>query len=121
MYSTHKGADAGKFELTAGKFYGDAEKDKGIKTSQDAKFYAASAKFDKPFSNEEKPLVVQFTVKHEQNIDCGGGYVKLFDCSLDQVGLKFRYRQGYKYLIHKFIGFRRFRKCHKLLNLVNFS
>jgi hypothetical protein len=25
----------------------------------------------------------QFTVKHEQNIDCGGGYAKLFDCSLD--------------------------------------
>jgi len=87
VYSTHKGAEAGKFELTAGKFYGDAEKDKGIKTSQDAKFYAASAKFDKAFSNEEKPLVVQFTVKHEQNIDCGGGYVKLFDCSLDQTDM----------------------------------
>ena len=97
MYSTHKGAEAGKFELTAGKFYGDAEKDKGIKTSQDAKFYAASAKFDKSFSNEEKTLVVQFTVKHEQNIDCGGGYVKLFDCSLDQVGdLQFTSRLKYK-------------------------
>lgn len=28
--------------------------------------------------------VIQFTVKHEQNIDCGGGYVKLFPCDLDQ-------------------------------------
>jgi len=28
--------------------------------------------------------VVQFTVKHEQNIDCGGGYVKLFPASLSQ-------------------------------------
>ena len=83
MYSTFKGGEAGKFELTAGKFYGDEDKDKGLKTSQDAKFYGLSAKFKK-FSNEEKPIVVQFTVKHEQNIDCGGGYVKLFDCSLDQ-------------------------------------
>ncbi|CAG9833865.1 unnamed protein product [Diabrotica balteata] len=24
-----------------------------------------------------KDLVIQFTVKHEQNIDCGGGYVKV--------------------------------------------
>jgi calreticulin len=80
--STQKGSDAGKFVLTAGKFYGDAEKDKGIQTSQDAKFYASSAEF-KPFSNKDKPLVLQFTVKHEQNIDCGGGYAKLFDCSLD--------------------------------------
>lgn len=23
-------------------------------------------------------------MKHEQNIDCGGGYVKVFDCGLDQ-------------------------------------
>jgi len=83
VQSTHKGAEAGKFEWTAGKFYGDADKDKGIQTSQDAKFYALSSEF-KPVSNKDKPLVLQFTVKHEQNIDCGGGYAKLFDCSLDQ-------------------------------------
>jgi hypothetical protein len=34
VLSTHKGNDAGKFVLTAGKFYGDAEKSKGIQTSQ---------------------------------------------------------------------------------------
>merc|ERR1712223_1617909 len=83
VQSTSKGADAGKFVVTAGKFYGDAEKDKGIQTSQDAKFYALSKEFE-PFSNADKPLVIQFTVKHEQNIDCGGGYAKIFDCSLDQ-------------------------------------
>lgn len=82
--STHKGAEAGKFKWTAGKFYNDADKDKGIQTSQDAKFYALSAKFDKPFSNEGKPLVIQFRVKHEQEIDCGGGYVKVFGSDLDQ-------------------------------------
>jgi len=86
VQSTHKGAEAGKFVVTAGKFFGDAEKDKGIQTSQDAKFYALSKEF-KPFSNAEKPLVVQFTVKHEQNIDCGGGYAKIFDCSLDQTDM----------------------------------
>jgi len=86
VQSTHKGAEAGKFELTAGKFYGDAEKDKGLQTSQDARFYGLSAEH-KPFSNRDKPLVVQFTVKHEQNIDCGGGYVKMFDCSLDQTDM----------------------------------
>jgi calreticulin len=83
VYSKHPGKEFGKFKWTAGKFYNDAEKDKGIQTSEDAKFYAISRKF-KPFSNKDKPLVIQFTVKHEQNIDCGGGYVKLFDCSLNQ-------------------------------------
>lgn len=72
-----KSKDLGKFQLTAGKWYGDKTEDSGIQTSQDAKFYAISSKIPKPFSNEGKPLVLQFTVKHEQNIDCGGGYIKL--------------------------------------------
>lgn len=55
----------------------------GLQTSQDARFYALSSRFDS-FSNKGKTLVVQFTVKHEQNIDCGGGYVKLFPQDLDQ-------------------------------------
>ncbi|CAD5112255.1 DgyrCDS1486 [Dimorphilus gyrociliatus] len=80
--SKHR-SDQGKFELSAGKFYGDAEKDKGIRTSEDARFYGISASFDK-FSNEGKTLVIQFSVKHEQNIDCGGGYVKVFPSDLKQ-------------------------------------
>jgi len=81
--STFKGAEQGKFELSHGKFYGDAEKDMGLQTSQDARFYGISAKFD-TFSNEGKTLVVQFTVKHEQKIDCGGGYIKLYPAGMDQ-------------------------------------
>jgi len=76
IQSKHK-SDYGEWKLTSGKFYGDLEEDKGIQTSQDARFYAISSKFPKSHSNEKKTLVVQFSVKHEQNIDCGGGYVKL--------------------------------------------
>merc|ERR1712055_59591 len=86
VQSTHKGADAGKFVLSAGKFYGDEQLDQGARTSQDARFYGMSAAFP-PVSNVDKPLVIQFTVKHEQNIDCGGGYIKLFDCKLDQADM----------------------------------
>lgn len=58
----------------------------GLQTSQDARFYASSARFE-PFSNEGKSLVIQFTVKHEQKIDCGGGYVKVFPGDLDQAAM----------------------------------
>jgi len=74
---------AGTWDVTAGKFYGDAEADKGLHTTTDARFYAISAKFD-DFSNKDKALVLQFRIKHEQNIDCGGGYVKLMPKSVDQ-------------------------------------
>jgi len=83
--SKHKD-DLGEFKLSAGKFYGDAEKDVGAQTSQDARFYAMSAAFPK-FSNKGKKTVIQFTVKHEQNIDCGGGYVKVFPSTMDQTDM----------------------------------
>jgi len=85
--STAKGEAQGAFKLTAGKFYGDAAKDVGIQTSQDARFYGISAKLAEPFTNEGKSLVIQFTVKHEQSIDCGGGYIKLYPVGLDQTQL----------------------------------
>merc|ERR1711959_730869 len=66
----------GTMKVSAGKFYGDAEASKGLQTSQDAKFYGIMAK-TKEFSNEGKTLVVQFSAKHEQDIDCGGAYLKL--------------------------------------------
>jgi len=75
---------AGTWKHTAGDFYGDAEEDKGLQTGEDARFYAISSKLATPFSNEGKDLVVQFSVKHQQNIDCGGGYIKLLPSSLDQ-------------------------------------
>lgn len=80
-------SDYGKFVRSNGKFHGDAEKDYGLKSSQDAKFYALSTKFPKSFSNKEKTLVIQYSVKHEQNIDCGGGYVKVFPSTLDQADM----------------------------------
>lgn len=58
----------------------------GLQTSQDARFYALSHKFA-PFSSAGKAVVYQFSVKHEQNIDCGGGYIKVFDCKLDQTDM----------------------------------
>jgi len=73
----------GKFTLSAGDFAGDAEADKGLFTSQDARFYTTSAKIEE-FSNKGKDLVIQFSVKHGQKIDCGGGYIKLIPAGLDQ-------------------------------------
>jgi len=82
VVSKHKGASAGEFSTSAGTYYADPN-DKGLKTTEDARFYQISAEM-KGFSNKGKDLVVQYSVKHEQNIDCGGGYVKLLPAGLDQ-------------------------------------
>jgi len=75
---------AGEWKHTAGEWYGDAQADKGIQTGQDARFFAISSKLPKPFSNKGKDLVLQFSVKHPQKIDCGGGYIKLMPADIDQ-------------------------------------
>lgn len=75
--------DMGSWSHTSGKWHGDKE-DKGIKTDKDARFYGLSAKLDSEFNNLDKDLVIQFSVKHEQKLDCGGAYIKLLPSPLDQ-------------------------------------
>jgi len=80
--------EAGAWKVSAGKFHAyDDNKVVGLQTSQDARFYAISSKFPK-FSNKNSKLVVSYSVKHEQNIDCGGGYLKLLPAGLDQADFK---------------------------------
>ena len=74
----------GFFILTAGKYYGHPEKSKGIQAFQDGRRYGISARFP-PFSNKNKTLVIQFTVKNEQDTKCVGTYIKLFNCSLQPI------------------------------------
>lgn len=76
----------GDWKHTAGKWYGDAEGDKGIQTTPDARFYAIWAEMPEAFDNKDKDLVLQYSVKHEQKLDCGGGYLKLIpESSKDQM------------------------------------
>jgi len=83
VVSNWKSSELGKWGHSAGEWYGDAEADKGLQTTQDAKFYAISTKFP-GFSNEGKDLVIQFQVAFPQKIDCGGGYIKVASSSVDQ-------------------------------------
>jgi len=76
----------GKFEISAGQFFLDADEDKGLRTTEDYRFYTASAKFPE-FSNKGKTLVVQYSVKNEQNLDCGGAYIKLYPAGTEQAHL----------------------------------
>ncbi|KAF9615666.1 hypothetical protein IFM89_026020 [Coptis chinensis] len=55
----------------------------GIQTSIDAKHSAISAKIPE-FSNKDRTLVHQYSVKFEQDIECGGAYIKLHSGYVNQ-------------------------------------
>ena len=69
-------AELGTFEHTAGKYYADAD-NKGIQTTTDARFFGAIAPLATEFKSTDKTLVLQYSVKNEQDLGCGGAYIKL--------------------------------------------
>ena len=80
---------AGDFVRTAGKFPGDdGALSNGVQTTPDASFYAMTSSFDEVVDTKDSDLVVQFSVKHEQSIDCGGGYIKILPASVSDKQIK---------------------------------
>lgn len=55
----------------------------GIQTTSDAKHFAISAKIPE-FSNKNRTLVLQYSIRFEQEIECGGGYIKLLSGFVNQ-------------------------------------
>ncbi|KAH9489037.1 hypothetical protein Btru_039681 [Bulinus truncatus] len=62
-------------------------RDLGLVLKSKAKHHAVAAKLDKPFEFDGKPLIVQYEVKFQNGIDCGGAYIKLLSKSA-QLNLK---------------------------------
>ncbi|KAI5390387.1 Calreticulin-3, variant 2 [Lathyrus oleraceus] len=73
---------AGTFKYTAGKWPGDPD-DKGIQTYNDAKHFSISAKIPE-LTNVNRTLVLQYSIKFEQDVECGGGYIKLLSGYVNQ-------------------------------------
>lgn len=51
--------------------------DKGLVVKSPAAHHAISAKFNKPIDNKDNTLVVQYEVKLQKTLECGGAYIKL--------------------------------------------
>jgi len=75
--------ERGKLALSAGQHFTDETKERGLKTTEDARFYHLTTGFEE-FDNKGKTLVLQYSLKQDQRIDCGGGYVKLHPAGIDQ-------------------------------------
>ncbi|KAI5920835.1 Calreticulin family-domain-containing protein [Camillea tinctor] len=57
--------------------YKGMEGDKGLVVKNPAAHHAISAKFPKKIDNKGKTLVVQYEVKLQKGLECGGAYLKL--------------------------------------------
>jgi calreticulin len=77
-------SERGRLTLATGKWATNPEVERGLQTTEDARFYTLSTKFPE-FTNVNSVLVVQYSLKQTQTVDCGGAYIKLHPKGLDQV------------------------------------
>ena len=61
------------------------EDDKGMFLSQSHKHYGISTKFDTPLTlkSDQKELVIQYELKFDEELQCGGAYIKLLRANPD--------------------------------------
>jgi calnexin len=67
----------GNWEVEEPTVYKGIAGDKGLVLKDKAAHHAISAKFDEPIDNKGKTLVVQYEVKLQNFLECGGAYMKL--------------------------------------------
>eukprot|EP00600_Ochromonadales_sp_CCMP1393_P004735 CAMPEP_0174961104 /NCGR_PEP_ID=MMETSP0004_2-20121128/4060_1 /TAXON_ID=420556 /ORGANISM="Ochromonas sp., Strain CCMP1393" /LENGTH=495 /DNA_ID=CAMNT_0016209523 /DNA_START=258 /DNA_END=1745 /DNA_ORIENTATION=- len=54
------------------------ENDKGLQLTQEMKHYGVASKVDPPFHGHSgQDIIIQFEVKLEETLECGGAYIKL--------------------------------------------
>ncbi|KAF9322842.1 hypothetical protein BG006_002013 [Podila minutissima] len=69
--------DLGAFEISSGSWSTGKDYSRGLRTTQDARFYSASTPLSSVFDTSNQDLIVQYTVKQEIHQECGGSYIKL--------------------------------------------
>lgn len=78
----------GEWRVEEPRVYKGINGDKGLVLKNVAAHHAISAKFDKPLNNKGKTLVVQYEVMLQNNLECGGAYLKLITESQDDIRFK---------------------------------
>lgn len=67
----------GKWNVEESSVYPAFDGDKGLVVKSPAAHHAISYVFDKPFDNKDNDLVLQYEVKFQEGLNCGGAYIKL--------------------------------------------
>lgn len=76
---------SGRWNVEEPRVFKGINGDKGLVLKNAAAHHAISAKFQKPLDNKGKTLVVQYEVKLQNDLECGGAYLKLITESQDDI------------------------------------
>jgi len=71
----------GEWRVAEGSAPHTVKGDKGLIVSSEARKHAISAKFPKVLDNTDKDIVIQYELRLQKELDCGGAYIKLLTAS----------------------------------------
>ncbi|KAK2949596.1 putative Calnexin like protein [Blattamonas nauphoetae] len=74
----------GRVVSSPGQWYGDWVVQSGLKTTDDKKFYLYTRDIGQTISNRGKPLIISYTIKHEDSKEAAGAYIKLLPETINQ-------------------------------------
>lgn len=69
----------GEWAIEQPRLYPGFENDLGLVMKSRASHYSIAYKLPHPINNIDKDLVIQYEVKLQKGLDCGGAYIKLLD------------------------------------------
>ncbi|KTW26918.1 calnexin [Pneumocystis jirovecii RU7] len=78
----------GEWKVEEPTVYKGINGDMGLVLKKQAAHHAISAKFSEPLNNKGKVLVVQYEVKLQNDLECGGAYLKLITESQEDIRFK---------------------------------
>jgi calnexin len=75
----------GKWDVREPDVYPGVKGDLGLVVTNPAAHHAISAPLDTPVDPAKEPLVIQYEVKLQKSLECGGAYIKLLSDSPDGI------------------------------------
>ncbi|ORY80340.1 Calreticulin family-domain-containing protein, partial [Protomyces lactucae-debilis] len=78
----------GRWNVEEPTVYKGMEGDAGLVLKDDARRHAISSAFKKSFDNKDGTLVLQYEVKMQKGLECGGAYLKLLTVSPEGIAAK---------------------------------
>lgn len=80
----------GQWRVSEGAAPYTAEQDKGLIVDSMARKHAISAPFFKTLDNTDKDLFIQYELRFQKDLDCGGAYIKLLTVTDQFFGLELK-------------------------------
>lgn len=76
----------GEWSLEEAQSYPGYKNDKGLVLKKESAHHAISYKLNQPFNNTDQDLVLQYEVKLQDGLTCGGAYIKLLNDGFNELG-----------------------------------